>query len=155
MFIIKILNKTVTRVLSLSGMIILLFLTVFMFFSSSCSRQGGENSIQSSPSPSSSTKNTDKYSGSLEAKEKLKTGEEELSNNRFEEAVKIFSEVIEMEPDNYDAYDLRSMTYYNIGEHEKGVADCSKAIMIAKKTGIYEVRCPGEPWQGGALIILT
>ncbi|MCD4782264.1 MAG: tetratricopeptide repeat protein [Candidatus Eremiobacteraeota bacterium] len=66
-----------------------------------------------------------------------RTGEEEM-------AIEYFTKAIEADPDNYEGYDLRSMAYYEMGEHKKGIRDCNKAISIARKKGLFEKVCPEQ-----------
>ncbi len=130
----------------------------FLFSAASCSsseKKGNDSAPSPRPpenstpsnhaaatSPDPSKKYWDTYSGSDKIKKYLKMGEARLSENKLEEAVKLFTKAIELDPENYDAYDMRSMAYYNMGEHNEGLADCNKAISIAKKEGTFETKCP-------------
>jgi len=72
----------------------------------------------------------------------LKTGMKYLRENKLKKAEEYFTKVITIDPENFDAYENRSMVYYNMREHRKGIKDCDKAIEIAIKKGFFEERCP-------------
>lgn len=135
-----------------------LFITLLLF-TSSCSPPNGsknnstdspqspinsETEIKASPFPTPTPSTAKELTSSQSEKLGiyLNEGEQRLNENKPEEAVKILTGAIELDPENYVAYDVRSMAYYNMGEHEKGLADCNKAISIAKKDGSFEKKCP-------------
>ena len=55
---------------------------------------------------------------------------DELMIEAFEEAVTIFTEVIEMAPDFAEGYNKRATTYYLIQEYEKSIRDCDTTIAL-------------------------
>ena len=142
----------------LSWAFILVFLLItFLLITPSCSptigRKNNSNDYQGSERtnktsvtihPSSSpTRETVEPSPRSDKLEKyLKEGEMHLNENKLKEAVQVLTKAIELAPEDYKAYDIRSMAYYNLGEHRKGLADCNKAIAIAKKDGSFETKCP-------------
>lgn len=155
-------NVKIRNALSVLGVIYISALFLILLSVSSCSPGHGKNdrvlntqpsstdsgggkkgSVKTSPVSSSSPENESKKSPKLQESEKyLKIGDEKLNENKLEEAEKLLTKAIELDPENYDAYDKRSMTYYNMGKHNEGLADCNKAIAIARKGGFFEERCP-------------
>lgn len=73
-----------------------------------------------------------------------KRGSECLRTGRKEMAVEYFTKAIEVDPGKYEGYDLRSLAYYEMSEHKKGIRDCNKAISIARKKGLFEKFCPDQ-----------
>jgi tetratricopeptide (TPR) repeat protein len=53
-----------------------------------------------------------------------------MQRGTFEEAVAIFTEVIEMAPDFAEGYNKRATTYYLMQEYEKSIRDCDKTIAL-------------------------
>ena len=53
-----------------------------------------------------------------------------MQRGAFEEAVAIFTEVIEMAPDFAEGYNKRATTYYLMQEYEKSIRDCDKTIAL-------------------------
>jgi tetratricopeptide (TPR) repeat protein len=51
----------------------------------------------------------------------------------FDRAIADFTSEIEIEPDNADAYRLRSMAYARKHDHEAAVADYNRAIEMARR----------------------
>ena len=103
--------------------------------------------LKQSPSPEISPLTNQK---SFESKDEemnyiLVQGTKFMENRKFKEAEALFTRGLELEPDSFTLYDKRSMNYYNMGAHKKGLEDCNRAIEIAKKEGVFSVRCPRGP----------
>ena len=69
-------------------------------------------------------------SGKLEVDARLHDGIMAMQRGAFDEAVTIFTEVIEMAPDFAEGYNKRATTYYLMQEYEKSISDCDQAITI-------------------------
>jgi tetratricopeptide (TPR) repeat protein len=53
-----------------------------------------------------------------------------MQRGAFEEAVAIFTEVIEMAPEFAEGYNKRATTYYLMQEYEKSIRDCDQTIAL-------------------------
>lgn len=51
-------------------------------------------------------------------------------NGHYEDAISIFSKVIDKLPDHPEAYHLRAAAYSELKEYEKAIVDCAKAIEL-------------------------
>jgi tetratricopeptide (TPR) repeat protein len=69
-------------------------------------------------------------SGKPEVDARLQDGIMAMQRGTFEEAVAIFTEVIEMAPDFAEGYNKRATTYYLMQEYEKSIRDCDKTIAL-------------------------
>jgi tetratricopeptide (TPR) repeat protein len=69
-------------------------------------------------------------SGKPEVDARLQDGLVAMQRGAFEEAVAIFTEVIEMAPDFAEGYNKRATTYYLMQEYEKAIRDCDKTIAL-------------------------
>src|SRR5438093_6602281 len=69
-------------------------------------------------------------SGKLEVDARLHDGIMAMQRGAFDEAVTIFTEVIEMAPDFAEGYNKRATMYYLMQEYEKSISDCDQAITI-------------------------
>lgn len=69
-------------------------------------------------------------SGKLEVDARLHDGIMAMQRGAFEQAVAIFTEVIEMAPDFAEGYNKRATTYYLLQEYEKAIDDCDKTIAL-------------------------
>lgn len=67
----------------------------------------------------------DKQQKVIEAKEK---GNAAFNKKDFKEAVKYFSEAIELDPSNHVLYSNRSGAYVSMGEHQKALDDATKCV---------------------------
>lgn len=61
---------------------------------------------------------------------RLHDGMVAMQRGAFEEAVAIFTEVIEMAPDFAEGYNKRATTYYLMQEYEKSIRDCDRTIAL-------------------------
>jgi tetratricopeptide (TPR) repeat protein len=68
--------------------------------------------------------------GKPEVDARLHDGIMAMQRGAFEEAVSIFTEVIEMAPDFAEGYNKRATTYYLMQEYEKSIRDCDKTITL-------------------------
>jgi len=69
-------------------------------------------------------------SGKLEVDARLQDGIMAMQRGAFEEAVAIFTDVIEMAPDFAEGYNKRATTYYLMQEYELAIRDCDKTIAL-------------------------
>jgi tetratricopeptide (TPR) repeat protein len=69
-------------------------------------------------------------SGKPEVDTRLQDALMAMQRGAFEQAVAIFTEVIEMAPDFAEAYNKRATTYYLTQEFEKSISDCDKALTL-------------------------
>ncbi|MBR5913539.1 MAG: tetratricopeptide repeat protein [Selenomonadaceae bacterium] len=67
------------------------------------------------------------------AEEKFKEGQKIYNNNDFEKAILKFNEVIELNPNHAETYNLLGMSYYRLGKFEKAVENYTKAIELNPK----------------------
>lgn len=70
------------------------------------------------------------HSGKPEVDARLQDGIMAMQRGAFEQAVAIFTDVIEMAPDFAEGYNKRATTYYLMQEYEKSISDCDQAITI-------------------------
>src|SRR6266571_6709623 len=70
------------------------------------------------------------HSGKPEVDARLQDGIMAMQRGAFEQAVAIFTDVIEMAPDFAEGYNKRATTYYLIQEFEKSIRDCDKTIAL-------------------------
>ena len=70
------------------------------------------------------------HSGKPEVDARLHDGLMAMQRRAFEEAVAIFTEVIEMAPDFAEGYNKRATTYYLMQEYEKSIRDCDQTIAL-------------------------
>lgn len=69
-------------------------------------------------------------SGKLEVDARFQDGLMAMQRGAFEEAVAIFTDVIEMAPDFAEGYNKRATTYYLLQEYEQAIRDCDKSIAL-------------------------
>ena len=69
-------------------------------------------------------------SGKPEVDARLQDGIMAMQRGAFEEAVAIFTQVIEMAPDFAEGYNKRATTYYLMQEYEQSIRDCDKTIAL-------------------------
>lgn len=67
----------------------------------------------------------------MDAKKLYQLGREHHQKNEYAEAISIYEKVIELMPDNYEAYNNMGVIYSTLGEHELGVQFISEAIRLA------------------------
>lgn len=77
-----------------------------------------------------------------ELRAQVQAGLAKVEANDYDGALVIFSEIITTHPEVFDAYDHRSMIYYNRQEYAKVAEDCTHAIDIAKAQGFFDIACP-------------
>jgi len=70
------------------------------------------------------------HSGKPEVDARLQDGMMAMQRGAFEQAVAIFTDVIEMAPDFAEGYNKRATTYYLIQEYEKSISDCDKTLAL-------------------------
>lgn len=58
------------------------------------------------------------------------TGNERLSNKKFQEAIASYSKAIELNATNAIYYSNRAAAYSHIGQHHRAIEDCKQAITI-------------------------
>lgn len=61
---------------------------------------------------------------------RLQDGILAMQRGAFDEAVTIFTEVIEMAPDFAEAYNKRATTYYLLQEYEQSIRDCDRTLVL-------------------------
>ena len=61
------------------------------------------------------------------AKAQLKAGSDYLRHSQFKEAIDCFNKIIELTPENDEAYFERGSCWYNMREFPKAIADFKKA----------------------------
>lgn len=65
--------------------------------------------------------------------EKLMTeAEAAINSGDYKSAVELYSEVIDSDDENARAYDLRGYAEYKLGEYDKAVDDCKKAVSLGR-----------------------
>jgi tetratricopeptide (TPR) repeat protein len=69
-------------------------------------------------------------SGRAEVDEHLQAGIAEMQRGAFQQAVKIFTQVIEMAPAFAEGYNKRATVYYLLQEYDKSLRDCEKTIAL-------------------------
>ena len=69
-------------------------------------------------------------SGKPEVDARLHEGMMAMQRGAFEEAVTLFTEVIEMAPDFAEGYNKRATTYYLMQEYDKSILDCDRTIAL-------------------------
>ena len=69
-------------------------------------------------------------SGTPEVDARLLDGITEMHRGAWQDAVGIFSEVIEVAPDFAEGYNKRATTYYLMQEYEKSILDCETTISL-------------------------
>ena len=69
-------------------------------------------------------------SGKPEVDARLQDGIMAMQHGAFEQAVAIFTDVIEMAPDFAEAYNKRATTYYLMQEFDKSISDCEKTLAL-------------------------
>src|SRR5215470_17619718 len=70
------------------------------------------------------------HSGKPEVDARLQDGIMAMQRGAFDQAVAIFTDVIEMAPDFAEAYNKRATTYYLMQEFEKSISDCDKTLAL-------------------------
>jgi tetratricopeptide (TPR) repeat protein len=69
-------------------------------------------------------------SGRSDADVRLRDGMLLMQQGAFQQAVDVFTEVIEMAPDFAEAYNKRATTYYLMKAYEKSIRDCDNTLML-------------------------
>jgi tetratricopeptide (TPR) repeat protein len=69
-------------------------------------------------------------SGKPEVDARLQDGLIAMQRGALEQAVAIFTEVIEMAPDFAEGYNKRATTYYLMQEYEQAIRNCDKTIAL-------------------------
>ena len=69
-------------------------------------------------------------SGSTDVDARLQAGIEAMQRGAFEQAVTIFTQVIERAPKFAEGYNKRATTYYLMQDYEKSIADCDRTIAL-------------------------
>ncbi|GHV09170.1 hypothetical protein AGMMS50229_18820 [Campylobacterota bacterium] len=59
-----------------------------------------------------------------------KRGKDAFDQGNYEEAIALFTQAIEIDPNNADAYLFRGISYGALGDHPKAIADYTRAIEI-------------------------
>ena len=60
----------------------------------------------------------------------LDKGDKNIDAKKFDDAIKNYTDAIELDPNYSNAYNNRGALYFNTGEHEKGIADFKKAVEL-------------------------
>ena len=63
----------------------------------------------------------------------LSLGSDFVNNKELEKAIKIFSDVIDLDPNWAEAWNKRATVYYMIGEFEKSQADINKVLELESR----------------------
>ena len=95
---------------------IISFIVIISFAFSSFSQDGDSNAS--------------KKSGSAEYHALIEKGEQLDSEEEFREAINVFSEAIDLEPDNALGYDKRAISYIKLKKYRKADKDLTKAIEL-------------------------
>ena len=69
-------------------------------------------------------------SGNTDVDTRLQAGIEAMQRGAFEQAVAIFTQVVERAPNFAEGYNKRATTYYLMQDYEKSIADCDKTIAL-------------------------
>lgn len=69
-------------------------------------------------------------SGKPEVDARLQDGIDAMQHGEWQQAVDIFTKVIEMAPNFAEGYNKRATTYYLMQEFEKSISDCEKTIAL-------------------------
>lgn len=69
-------------------------------------------------------------SGHAAVDTRLQAGLEAMQQGAFEQAIAIFTQVIERAPNFAEGYNKRATTYYLIRDYEKSIADCDRTIAL-------------------------
>ncbi|MGQ4808247.1 hypothetical protein NKDENANG_01625 [Candidatus Entotheonellaceae bacterium PAL068K] len=69
-------------------------------------------------------------SGTPEVDARLQEGIAAMQRGAFQQAVEIFTDVIEQDPDFAEGYNKRATTYYLMQEFEKSIRDCEKTLEL-------------------------
>lgn len=77
-----------------------------------------------------------------EVQKRIDEGLAKVKAEDLDGALEVFTALIADHPEVFDAYDHRSMIFYNRQEYEKVAADCSKAMELARANGTFELTCP-------------
>ena len=67
-------------------------------------------------------------SGNQEIARLLEAGTHALSQGRWDEAVALFTKIIERDPSFAEGWNKRATAYYLMGEYRKSLADCDEVI---------------------------
>lgn len=70
---------------------------------------------------------------SQNVKKLIRNGNDLLMQKKFTEAVEQFTQVLEIQPDNIDAFTQRANAYEKLGELDKAVQDLDKAVALNEK----------------------
>jgi serine/threonine-protein kinase len=65
--------------------------------------------------------------------ELMASGQRQLDQKNFQQADKVFSEIVSLDPENADAYDKRGASKFNLGKYQASLEDFDKAIELAPK----------------------
>ena len=63
----------------------------------------------------------------------LTIGSDYVNNKKFDKAVEIFSDVIDLDPSWAEAWNKRATVYYMVGEFEKSQADINKVLELESR----------------------
>jgi tetratricopeptide (TPR) repeat protein len=63
----------------------------------------------------------------------LTIGSDYVNNQKFDKAVEIFSNVIDLDPSWAEAWNKRATVYYMVGEFEKSQADINKVLELESR----------------------
>ena len=63
----------------------------------------------------------------------LNIGSDYVNNQKFDKAVEIFSDVIDLDPSWAEAWNKRATVYYMVGEFEKSQADINKVLELESR----------------------
>ena len=69
-------------------------------------------------------------SGDAEVDRRLQAGIDAMNRRALEEAVNIFSEIIDMAPDFAEGYNKRATVYYMQERYEESLEDCDKTLAL-------------------------
>lgn len=65
--------------------------------------------------------------------ELMASGQRHLDQKNFQQADKVFSEIVSLDPENADAYDKRGASKFNLGKYQDSLSDFNKAIDLDPK----------------------
>lgn len=75
----------------------------------------------------------------MQAEQLKRQGNSALQEGNMEEAIRLYSEAIRLDPDNHILYSNRSAAYAKLQEYEKALEDAEKTVKL--KPDWAKVRC--------------
>ena len=78
------------------------------------------------------------------AQECIDLAMDHFNRQKYSSSLRLCNKAVELEPSNYDGYNMRAMVLATLGNTQQAIADCTKAIELAPdddtKSGMYLLR---------------